>query len=121
MSDYAAAINSALGVAPAAPVAVSAPLKRLTQPQDKWAAGRLHYDHHRGVTFLVREFGAISFGIECRRYGAWSSFFTDFEIEQENAKADFNARIEAVHRAIERYLDDRPVWTGLWYARGKTI
>lgn len=111
MSIYAEAINSALGVEEKPSIEVGHVRKTAPaagQALRDFNPGRLHGEVHLGVHFVVREFGAASFSRPPFDCLVWTPYFSDDELTLAPTAENFEARIEACRRAIEREAADKP-------------
>lgn len=126
MSDYASAINAALGVTSPSPAPAPATAQPMPSNTRRVFArvvdvGRVVEREHRGIQFVVREFGCVTFGQLPLPGNYWSVYFTDEELVQEGKRGLDCSRFFAIHNAIDRYLAGAPVWTGPWDERGMTL
>ena len=125
---YADAINKALGVSDTsapAPTQSTEPTRRtVVVATPKHDLGRTHAETYKGVFFVVREFGVVSFGCDpAPEQSYWTPFFTDEELVIENARIaeNFEKRIANCRNGIERALANKPVWLGEWWKRPLTM
>lgn len=126
MSNYADAINQALGVTPApapAPKTERAAAPKRPATTLEADVGALHSGTHRGIVYVVRERGCTTLSAIPVFAGAayWSVYFTDEELKVDAERTDIAARMQACRNAIDRMFACTPVWTGVWYQRGITL
>lgn len=131
MSDYAKAINVALGLPEETPAPSKSVVKRMVAQAGTEGSvmvarnrhqdlGILHFEDYKGWTFVVREKGVISFGstpgAPCDH---WHVYCTDEELVNENLAGggEFQQRIQTCRNAIDRMLKGTVIWTGKWYER----
>ncbi len=133
MSDYAAAINHALGNVepPPPPIPEDFPhpvcksqIKRLlvqrggTDPARELDAGISLSGTHCGFLWVVREEGVSGIYPAPGKFGYWQiCFYTDEELKLEQPGLNVEVRAEICKRAIERFLAGTPAYTGVWYLR----
>lgn len=135
-NNYADAINRELGHEAPAPVIRgfqierTAPERHARRVSDTHSGssprlGKIESMMYRGVRFVVREHGVLSFWQmpdDCHKTGrVWNCYFSDEEIAVENQRGNIEGRIANVKAAIDRMHDKTPVWNGLWYKRGISI
>lgn len=126
MSSFAEAINDALGVStPPAPAPIPTPERAISPAGTRPLAQRVREDigrvvssNHRGFMYIVRENGVTGIYPDCGKFSYWHIFFyTDEELRLDQPGLNVEKRVEIAKKAIDRYLDAGPVYTGIWYLR----
>lgn len=130
MSQYAAAINQALGVQQPVALGTRRSIERepandeprpQTPPRVIGSAVIVHSEVYRDFLIVVRELpGVTTISEPPPGKPYWSSYFTDDELKTLASNApDVTPAVRArlCRVAIDRLHDTGPVWTGVWYER----